>query len=282
MKTEETLTIYQEDNPRTWTEIERFSRVWNEQHSSKMENVMNIHFTIGFEKDTAEHKAFLEWLHDPSRKEKIHYETHDLLTYEAADLEKADLLHLLGQRAPDGSIVNEETAFGAPMRCGTCGYEDPWSVPQLQPLVIDPSRLAAAGEEGSFFNLANGGLLLSKRAVDVLRESNVKGISFEGVMDTDGKRTDAYFQVLAEKVILFPDKRRTELEGTICPECGTVHGRIRSALFFSAGDIGGLDAFSMHPNHYAMIFFRKEMVDRWERAGVRGFLLDMPAYIIVV
>lgn len=273
------ITIFHDGNDLSWPDIEKFSQGWNERHSSLLQNVMDINFTIALDKEQAEYTEFMEWLSQFSMKENIIYESNAFILYEQEDYQRADFIQLSGVRPPDGFLVNGGQAFGDGETCEVCGYTDPWPMVQRERLIIDERRLDKEDKAIHFFNLDNGGLLISKKAIDLLFTKYGKGLSLKTVVGLNGQDSELYFQAGADRVILSPDLEKTKLSGYICPKCGVVHGEFQSALYFKKGDVGDLDVFSRHPNHCAMLFFRKGMVDLLEQHGIPGFSMDLPVYI---
>jgi len=280
MKKEITLTLYNDANKQNWDSLLKLKQDWNLNHSSKLENIMDIHMTIGFMEDSVEHLEFMKLLTQRPTDEKYEYDLYNFITYEESDYQNADFIYLSGQRSLEGFIINQDKAFGEPVKCKLCGYIDPWSIPQLDQLVIDENIAEQwQGKKGGFFNLDNGGLLVGKNVIDYFKEYNVKGIVLKEVLNKNNQPSENYFQLQAEKAVVMPGLSQTAITGYICPQCGVVHGQLKSALFFSKGEIKDLGVFSMHPNHCALMYFERKIVDTLKFKNISTFSMERPAYL---
>lgn len=185
--------------------------------------------------------------------------------YDEEDYAAADLIGVFGVDLPvDPPFVrNAAEAYRADPPCVRCGHHDPFDVTPVEPPRIDEALLEGPAPDGSrpgprgweAVNLPNGGLLVSTRLRNALRDAGIRGLATEQVLDATGAVSARMALLRAPVAVPNPCPCHPSVEGTaFCPNCGSAYGELHGYFWMPRSVIGDAEIVSRHPHHAAMLY----------------------------
>jgi len=270
--------IPEQPSDAAWTALRHLAAEWNRSHVHPLSEISGIMLQLRIpDGKHPEQGEILEMLEKIRSEGGIQVYAASRRIYNEQDYREAAFVEIIGtslDRPGRPFVVNSDEAFGSPVPCPACGWQDIFNAPQRKPLAIDVSLLddpLPGGEKphGGWdcVALPAGRQLVSRRLLDTLRQREVRGLEALPVLAADtGIESRRAFQISAYRAVLVPCSLH-ESDVSYCTTCGAVldspgGGEASNPLFtpqaefrVSREQLAGDDVLSRHPARGAMLYF---------------------------
>jgi hypothetical protein len=176
-------------------------------------------------------------------------------------------------------VLEPDSALLPTGPCPRCGAADAFDLRQVADL-----SLADDAVEGDTSDLPGGGLAVSARVYEALASLPGSRLGTRPLrVGPEGRESQRWFQVLAERAALTPCPEHTVIEGDpFCPACGTAYGTVLGAFTVPSQDLAGVDVVARHPSLRTMLHLSRRADDALRAAGVadltRADLIELCAH----
>jgi hypothetical protein len=205
---------------------------------------------------------------------------------DAEALAAADFIHIYGVEVDDTPespfISGGDLGPGEP--CPRCGSALGWTERQGAPFVLDESMLRSSARKDAperkpgpggwdVVNLPNAQRAVSRRFVELLRESGLRGWAEQPILSAaTGEPSTAMVQLMAAtRVTVTCRLHDTSMAEEICPHCGLViDGYLETGWYAQRALVDELALFSRSSNLGSSLYLRRSLYDQMIARGLNG------------
>ncbi len=298
MKKKIEISFYNHCQPSTscWQSINKFMKEWNINNKPKFKLIFGFWTILFEEKDQYKHQEFLDRIIELQKSYDVVYNSVIHKEYDEDDFLNADFLNFCGvalnETERNQLISNIKDIFTTEKGCSQCGESLSRYREQTGDLIINEElcngeawkkeELEQSPKAGwDIVNIDQGGVIVSKKFVDILRQENAQGYEVRDVISLQtGQISKKYYQLMASQAVLVPCLEHTLFEGgTVCPGCGISLGSPRSEFFYENTKVEDLDFFSDDRRRTASIYISQRIYRALKDNKVEGLYVFNPVYI---
>jgi hypothetical protein len=266
------LDSFLQPSPDAWEQARTIVEQWNAARELRWMEFGTgdaVTFTLDLEDPNGEAAAELtERLEAAASRYGVEFERTVLRDYDDADFEAAPYLGFSGaeidivaERDPlsghPAFVLNADDNFDPEPPCPQCGTVDPLQGRQRGPFVVDEhyvdreydedrQRWEAADRPWDVLSLPGSVLLVSVRVAEAMGDHDLRGYRTDPVLTRDGRTPSPHLVQLVADTVKGLCGRHGEVEGSVCPACGRVLGRLAGEIVLRREQVGERDVF-WHP-----------------------------------
>jgi hypothetical protein len=270
--------IPEQPSEAAWAALRHLAAEWNHSHLHRLAEISGMMLQLRIPDSAIADRDEIRALIEKMRSESgVRVYSASRRIYNEQDYREAPFVEIAGvslDRPGRPFVLNSEEAFGPPVPCIECGWQDIFNAPQRAPFAIDESLFddALPGGETPLGGwdcvvLPAGRRLFSERLIAALRKADVRALEVEPVLAAHTGRISARaFEISADRAVLVPCSQY-EAGVSYCAACGAVLDSPeldeasdswftpQAEFRVNSEELAGDEVLSRHPSRAAMLYF---------------------------